>query len=247
MTSKIVTLEKHIAIPVLLGYKANCNFQEDDLMADLLTETLEDIREQRLQALAYRGAKVLGAALLLFVLVALPRHWYLAHLEELQNRQGAQFMEALMKIRAQETDAGISKLELLANENKSNYAGMASIHLASIYCYKKDFKRAMEMYKKVADDSSFDKHFRDYARYMQISTTLMNKPESLDEPIKMLVEYIEGQYESAFKASAQELLISLYIQQNEAEKAQHMLLELEENADAPALLKQRARELLAAI
>ncbi len=210
-------------------------------MSDLLDETLEDIRQQKLHDNIQKYGRWFGIATVALVLGGLANYWWNSHVEGRSFQRGAEFMEATLKMRAKDIDGGLSKFDKLVEQGDTNYSAVAAFHYAAISAYQQNYTKAMELYSKVAENRSFEKALRDYAKYMQISTMLAAKPEATEEALKQLQEYIATA--PTFKASAQEMMLVLYIKQGEKDKAREVLAALESDQDVPSLLKRRARDL----
>ena len=209
-------------------------------MSDLLREVDEELRRERYQKLWERyGIYVIGAALVLVVAVAGWRgwEWYVAREA---SRAGARFETALELDTAGKQSEADEILAALSKDAPRGYRTLARFRLAADLA-QRDRAAGATAYDSLADDTSVEPAFRDLAK-VRAALALVDTA-SASEIARRLEPLIAGN--SAFKASAREILGLARYRAGEREAARRLFVEIVADPETPPSLRSRAQLMLA--
>ena len=209
-------------------------------MSDILREVDEELRRERYQKLWERyGIYVVGAALVLVVAVAGWRgwEWYVAREAA---RAGARFETALELDAAGKQSETEEILTALTKDAPRGYRTLARFRIAAELS-QRDRSAGAAAYDVLADDTSVEASFRDLAK-VRAALALVDTA-SASEIARRLDPLIAGN--SAFKASAREILALARFRAGERDAARPLFVEIVADPESPPSLRSRAQLMLA--
>jgi len=209
-------------------------------MSDILREVDEELRRERYQKLWERyGIYLVGAALVLIVAVAGWRGWEWYQMRE-AARAGARFETALELDAAGKQSEAEEILAALTRDAPRGYRTLARFRTAAELS-KRDHSAGAAAYDVLADDTSVEAPFRDLAR-VRAALALVDTA-SASEIARRVDPLIAGN--SAFKASAREILALSRFRAGERDAARRLFIEIMADPEAPPSLRSRAQLMLA--
>jgi hypothetical protein len=209
-------------------------------MSDILREVDEELRRERYQKLWERyGIYLVGAALVLVLAVAGWRGWEWYQAREAASA-GARFETALELDAAGKQSEADEILAALANNAPRGYRTLARFRMAAELS-KRDRAAGAAAYDALADDTSVEAAFRDLAK-LRAALSLVDTA-SASEIARRVDPLIAGN--SAFKASAREVLALARFRAGEREAARKLFVEVVADPETPPSLRSRAQLMLA--
>ena len=209
-------------------------------MSDILREVDEELRRERYQKLWERyGIYLVGAALVIVVAVAGWRGWEWYQARE-AARAGARFETALELDAAGKQSEADEILAALATTAPRGYRTLVRFRIAAELT-QRDPAKGAAAYDALAEDGSVEAAFRDLAR-VRAALALVDTA-SASEIARRLDPLIAGN--SAFKASAREILGLARFRAGEREAARKLFAEIVADPETPPSLRSRAQLMLA--
>ncbi len=210
---------------------------------ELIREVDEDLRKERYQKLwnAY-GKYAVGAAVVVFAITAGIVGW-----REYQTNQqlehGARFAAAQKLIADGNLQQGADAFAALARSAGTGYRSLALLQEAAARGRDGDRIAAVMVYDRVAADGAFDPRLRDVARLLAV-LQLVNSAETADlaDRLSRLTAA-----DNPFRHSARELKALIQVKSGDTAAAKNSYTELADDATAPAGVRARAAEMLAAL
>ena len=210
---------------------------------ELIREVDEDLRKERYQKLwnAY-GKYAVGAAVVVFAITAGIVGW-----REYQTNQqlehGARFAAAQKLIADGNLQQGADAFAALAQSAGTGYRSLALLQEAAARGRDGDRIAAVVVYDRVAADGAFDPRLRDVARLLAV-LQLVNSAETADlaDRLSRLTAA-----DNPFRHSARELKALIQVKSGDTAAAKNSYTELADDATAPAGVRARAAEMLAAL
>ena len=119
-------------------------------MVDILDETIESIRQEKIENALKKYGVIFIVALLLFLGVGTLGVWWQGYKEEKIKAQGGDFVTAMMKARARNFDEAQEKLTKLMNDESSNssYSAISGLNLAAIFEGKGEITKHLQFIKR---------------------------------------------------------------------------------------------------
>ncbi|AIF81477.1 hypothetical protein I862_04595 [endosymbiont of Acanthamoeba sp. UWC8] len=210
-------------------------------MVDILDEAIQDIKEERVERLFFKYAKVFIMLIVAFLIGSISYYGWKTFKENKIYALGGEYLMGMYRMQSKDFEKGADIMERLAAGDIS-YSALAGLNYASFLSIKQQFTKAGQIYKMIGDNTDFDPLFREFAKLMQISMRLNAKELDARQGIEEYENYIKNNL--IFKASAIEQQAVLYLSLGEKEKAKGMLNTVITSADAPSMMKRRAEELL---
>lgn len=205
---------------------------------EFIREVDEDLRHKQLTNIWKKYGSYLIAFLVGTVLFVAGNVTLKNYNESQYNKVANEYSKAMASAKANDTDAALKMLQKLSDEDVSGYQILAAFKQADIDLEKGDSDKAASVLGKLSDAADVDKVYRDLARLkaaMILSDTL-----SYDEIKARLAPLtIEG---NIWKNMAKELLAMAALNSGNGEEAKRLLTELEEDLEAPADVKSRAKD-----
>ena len=212
-------------------------------MADIFQEIDEDVRRDQMATYWQRYGKYVVAAAVVLALIA----GGIAYWREQQERKaaaaGAQFAEALTLVREGKSAEAALALVALQNQSGPGYRALAGLRAAAVLAADKKLVEAIAAYDKIAADSSVETAFRDLARLL---ASLHSLDTAKAEEIEQRLQPVLGEG-NLWRHLARELVAAAKLKAGDTAGARLAFQQLADDATAPAGVRARAAELLAAL
>ena len=217
--------------------------EREFFVADIFNEVDEDVRKEKSLALwkAY-GKYVIALVILIVAGTAAYVGWQNYQLSRAQA-EGAAF-EAASTLAAEGSNAdAAAAFADLAEEGSKGYSALASLREAAALIDAGEGAKALAVYDRLAADSSVEPAFAALADLMAGYYLLDNG--TTDQVRSRIAGLIEPG--ALWNASANELLALSHIKDDDAAKAREVLSLIQNDAEAPDMIKGRASQLLDAL
>lgn len=212
-------------------------------MADIFKEVDEDIRRDNLEKLWKKyGFQFIGLAVAVVLGVAGVQGWRAYDLDQrgqLSDRYGA----ALELTQGGETAAGLDAMIDLSEAGGDSYAGLAAFEEARLRVESGDTGGAIAVWDRIAEDSGLGPGFQEAATLFSILHQIdSGNPAALRARLEPLAA--DGQ---SFRSTARELLALIALGEGDTAAARDLYTKISDDREAPAGLRQRATQMLAAL
>jgi hypothetical protein len=211
-------------------------------VADFIEEVDEEVRRERMQALWKRWSPlVIGAVILLLVAVGGWQFWQNYKADKAAAASAA-FTAALNEAQAGKPLDAAKSFGELAGTAGGGYAVLSRFQQAANLIEGKDVAGAIKAYDGIAADAAVDARLRDLARYLAV----LHGFDTLDAAAaKQRLDAVSTG--SPWSASVTELKALVALKAGDRDGARKLLTGLADDAVAPAGLRGRAAEMLAAL
>ena len=210
---------------------------------ELIREVDEDLRKERYQKLwnAY-GKYAVGVVVVVVGITAGIVGWREYQINQ-QIEHGARFVAAQTLIADGNLQQGADAFAALAQSAGTGYRSLALLQEAAARGRDGDRIAAVVVYDRVAADGAFDPRLRDVARLLAV-LQLVNSAETADlaDRLSQLTAA-----DNPFRHSARELNALIQVKSGDTAAAKNSYTELADDATAPAGVRARAAEMLAAL
>jgi hypothetical protein len=212
-------------------------------MTDIFQEVEEDIRRERMARLWQRYGIYVILTAVLIVLVTAGYRGYEAWTTSRERAAGDRFTEVLQTAQEGLPSTAAEELLAYAGQAPSGYAMLARFRAATAYEQAGEPQEAIALLSALAEDAPGDL-YRDLARVRLAQLHLdAGDPAGAVEAVASLAE----ESSSPFHRSAQEMMGLAAYARDDLDEARRWFTALEEGADTPAALRQRAGLMLALI
>jgi len=212
-------------------------------LADIFREVDEDLRAERWQKLWQRyGLHVL----ILAVIIVLGTVGYVLWRDRQQQKLGAageRFAIALTMAQSGNHDGAGAELTLLSQEGAGGYPVLARLAQAMVEREAGNIDKSLAAYDAVASDKAVDAEFRALALLQSGYIRVDRDPR--DAFVARMQDLLTGN--SPWRFAARELIGLSHLKAGDKDGARKAFTELADDAAAPAGLRARASELLAAL
>lgn len=209
-------------------------------MVDILDETLQELKEEKNRRLMSKYGRPLLIVVGLLLIATFAKVWWDSKSGDDAQKEGAQFMEVVKSMKQGSADtSGFDKLMA----GKSVYSTLSGLNLALIQSYGSNFDQAAKTYTMIADNSSTDKSFKEYASLMSITMGLAAGSLTDQDALKKLEKHADNK-DAIFRFSAMEMKAALLLEAGDTEKARETLQIILKDSNAPMTIKGRAYEML---
>lgn len=214
-------------------------------MPDLLDEIKDDLFREKYSLLWEKyGNYIIGAALAAIILTG-----FGVAGNKYMNSRYESYSDALYEADTAQGEDAIKKYDGLMENGNGTYKAIAGLRKAALLLKDSKNPEALAVYKKVIEESGGPKELKDVAKllYISVSSNLAvgNKEYNDADAKKYLEENSKGN--NVFKYSSMEIEAFKEIDNNNYTKAKDIFSKLVENPEAPANIKNRAREMIDAI
>ena len=209
----------------------------------LFREVDEDLQRDRYMRLWKRYGGLLGAGVV--GIVALTAAWVGWQQYDLSQRRALsdRLAAAVAMADSDNPSAAINALEQLAGEGAGGYAALARLRAATLLVENGDPDAAVRMYDAVAADTSAPVWLRDLSTILGAQHGLTRAdPSELERRLAPLATET-----SPWRYSARELTALAAMQAGERDRALELFRTLADDFAAPAGIRARAAEMLAAM
>lgn len=215
----------------------------EDTDNGLLREIDEEIRQEHYEKLwSQYGRLIIGLAILLVVSVAGYKGWQSYDLSQ-RTESGHQFSAASASATAGDLDVAQSAFVTLAENGTTGYQTLAKFRVAALLAEKGENGAAVQAYRAIAADNDVPAEYRDLAVVLGVMNSL--DTADTDSAVAALAPITDEA--NPWRHTARELTALSFIKAAEREKAIDVLTPLSTDTTAPAGIRQRAQELLAAL
>lgn len=208
-------------------------------MSDLINEIKEDIKQEQLYNFLKKHTKTIIICVVVFIVALSASLWYKDYQLSKVHKEGSEYLTAINKMRAENVNEAIAQMESMRSGD-TNYAALASLNVASYSVYNKDFSKAMQLFEEVSGNSSYSPYLRDLAKLSSIQVGYEAKIHDDSATIKALESYVADK--QTFKYTAQEMLVGLYLKNNQMDKAKIIIDALTTDLSVPASISHRLEQ-----
>ncbi len=212
-------------------------------MADIFKEVDEDLRRDNLEKLWKKyGFQIIGMAAAVVLGVAGVQGWQAYDLDrrgKLSDRYGA----ALELTENGETAAGLDAMIDLSEASDGGYAGLAAFEEARLRVESGDTGGAIAVWDRIAEGSGLGPGFKEAATLFSILHQIdSGDPAALRARLQPLAADSQP-----FRSTARELLALIALGEGDTAAARDLYTKISDDREAPAGLRQRATQMLAAL
>jgi hypothetical protein len=212
-------------------------------VADIFKEVDEDLRRDKLEKLWKKyGFQIVGLAVAVVLGVAGVQGWRAYDLDrrgKLSDRYGV----ALELAQGGETTAGLDAMIDLSEVSGGGYAGLAAFEEARLRVDSGDTGGAIEVWDRIAEGSGLGPGFKDAATLFSVLHQI-DGGDSAALRARLQPLATDSQ---PFRFTARELLALIALGEGDAAAARALYTKISDDREAPAGLRQRAAQMLAAL
>lgn len=206
-------------------------------MSDLYKELNEEIKEEALWNNLKKYAPVLAVCATVAVASVGGYTWWDNHKTNQIYKTGADYLTAVLKVQANNVTEGLKIFQSIETDN-NDYAALAMLNLASYDLHTKKFSEAAKKFQAIADNTSFSQFIRDVSSYYVVVSKLeAGEYSKLDDAITALEKINKA--DATFAPNIRELLLVLYIETKNKNKASELLLQMSTEQTLPNSLAER--------
>jgi hypothetical protein len=212
-------------------------------VADIFQEVDEDVRrEQMIKWWKRYGNYVVAAAVVVALVIGGLFYWQRQR-EERRQISGAQFHAAQSLLRQGKPAEAAKAFEDVALDGDSGYRALAGLQRAAALTAAKDADGAVAAYDAVAKDTSIDQTWRDLAALLAVLQVVDKEAyPAIERRLSALTAEA-----NPWRHLARELLGAAKLKAGDLEGARQTLQQIADDATAPAGVRGRAAEALAAL
>ncbi|MFC3677016.1 tetratricopeptide repeat protein [Ferrovibrio xuzhouensis] len=211
-------------------------------MADFIDEVDEEVRRERMQSLWKRWSPLIIAAVILLLAAVGGWQFWQNYRADRAAAASAAFTAALNEAQAGKPLDAAKSFGELAGTAGGGYAVLSRFQQAANLIEGKDVAGAIKAYDAIAADSAVDGRLRDLARYLAVAHGLDTLAPA---DAKQRLDAVSAG--SPWAASVTELKALVALKAGDRDAARKLLTGLADDAVAPAGLRGRAAEMLAAL
>ena len=209
----------------------------------LFREVDEDVRRDRFEALWKRYGRHAFAAVTLIVVVAVGVVLWLQFQERQRLAAGGQFAAAAQLAADGEPELALDEFAALADSGGRGYRLLARLRQAALLVELGDIEDAVALYDEIAADGGVDRVYQDLATLLAV----MHQVDDGD-PAALIARLAPMSADgNPWHFSARELTAVLAMRAGDTARARELFTDLAGDLEAPASLRARASELLAAL
>jgi len=212
-------------------------------VADIFKEVDEGLRRDNLEKLWKKyGFQFIGMAVAVVLAVAGWQGWQAYDLDQrgkLSDRYGA----ALDLAQGGDTAAGLDAMIDMSEASDSGYAGLAAFEEARLRVESGDTAGAIALWDRIAGESGLGPGFKEAATLFSVLHQIDNgDPSALRARLEPLAADSQP-----FRSTARELLAVIALGDGDTASARAFYTQISDDREAPAGLRQRAAQMLAAL
>ena len=199
-------------------------------------EVDENLRRDRIRDFFIDNKAWLIGAVILFLVASGGFIWFQQHREKLAEQHVEQLAEIYKDIGTGKTQNVAQELDDLSSSGSKSVRATALFTRAAFAIQQSDNKLAIATYKKIADDGSLPKPYRDAALIRQ--TALEFDQLSPDQVVTRLQPLAKA--ESPWFGSAGEMTALALVKQGKTKEAGQLFAALAKDKDVPQSLRDRS-------
>ncbi len=212
-------------------------------MADIFKEVDEDLRRDNLEKLWKKyGLQIIALAAAVVLGVAAVQGWRAYDLDqrgELSDRYGA----ARELAQGGEVAAGLDAMIDMSEAAGSGYSGLAAFEEARLRVESGDTAGAIAVWDRIADGSGLGPGFKEAATLFSV----LHQIDSGDSAALRARLQPLATDSQPFRSTARELLAVIALGEGDLAAARALYTQISDDREAPAGLRQRATQMLAAL
>jgi hypothetical protein len=212
-------------------------------VADIFKEVDEDLRRENLEKLWKKyGLYLMGLAAMVVLAVAGVQGWRAYDLDQrgqLSDRYGA----ARELAQGGEAAAGLDAMIDMSEAGGGGYAGLAAFEEARLRVESGDTEGAIAVWDRIADGSGLGPGFKEAATLFSVLHQI-DSGESSALRARLQPLATDSQ---PFRSTARELLAVIALGEGDIAAARALYTKISDDREAPAGLRQRATQMLAAL
>jgi hypothetical protein len=210
---------------------------------DIIREIDEEVRRDRYVKLLKRYSTHITVVVVVIVLVFGGYAGWRKHMRDVAEAESRQFAQAMLLERSGKFKEAAEAFATLSTGGSSAYRALAGLQAAAARAAAGDVTAAVVEYDKLAADSGIPDRFRDLARLLAVQHLLDTAPpDDLEQRLTPLVAP-----DNMWRYSARELHGAVRLKAGDLAGARKAFAELSDDTTAPAQVRARAAEMLAAL
>ena len=211
-------------------------------MADIFKEVDEDLRRENLEKVWKKyGRYFIGLAAMIVLAVAGVQGWRAYDLDQ-RGKLSDRFGAAIELTRGGETSAGLDAMIDMSDAGAAGYAGLAAFEEARLRVESGDTNGAIAVWDRIASDSGLGQGFSEAATLFSVLHQIDGGDAAI---LRGRLEPLAGD-DKPFRATARELLAVIALGEGDIATARELYTQISDDREAPAGLRQRATQMLAA-
>ncbi|MCA3262224.1 MAG: tetratricopeptide repeat protein [Telmatospirillum sp.] len=211
-------------------------------MADVFDEVSEDLRRERALKLWKKFAPLLGSVAVAIVLATAGYVLWQDYSRKRTEADALRFAEAA-RLGTEDATRAVAELRAIARDGQAGYAALARFKAASLAASGSDPAEAVAQYRAIAADAAFDAQLRDAATL--VATLLAVDTASPGDAVRA-VQALQTST-GPWRHAAREIEALAHLRAGDRGRAAELYRQLADDLAAPAGLRQRASEMLAAL
>ena len=141
-------------------------------MVDAFSEVDEEMRHEKLKALAKKFGPILVGAIVLFIGAMGGQVYWEAHIKETRIAESKSYHAAMAQLADGNSIKALEGFAALAVGSKYGYGLLSRLQVASYYSKDGKMDKALSTYDAIAADGNVDDRFRDFATLMSAGILL---------------------------------------------------------------------------
>lgn len=212
-------------------------------VADIFKEVDEELRRENLEKLWKKyGAYIMALAAAIVIGVAGVQGWRAFDLDQ-RSKLSDRYAAALELARGGEAAAGLDAMADVSEADAGGYAGLAAFQEARLRAEAGDTRGAIAVWDRIAADTGLGKGFKEVATLLSVQHQIDDgDPAALRARLEPLA--VDG---APYRATARELLALIALGEGDGAAARALYTKISDDREAPAGLRQRATQMLAAL
>ncbi|MGF1477760.1 MAG: tetratricopeptide repeat protein [Geminicoccaceae bacterium] len=208
-----------------------------------IREVDEDLRHERLLALWRRYGLIVIVAVVLIVVMTAAKVGWDAYQRQTRQADAKRFAEAVALAQQDNTAGALEAFGNLAENAGTGYAALARFRAAGLALEEGDQSAAIEAWTALEQDGAVETRYRQLATLLKTLATFDSAAP--DDVLAAMAPLAASG--GVWRHSAQELQALAYLQLGDEASARDLLDGLVTDALTPQALRDRARDLLAAL
>lgn len=210
---------------------------------DIIREIDEEVRRDRYVKLLKRYAPQITIVAVAIALAFGGYAGWRKHMRDVAEAESRQFAQAMLLERGGKFKEAAEAFAALSAGGSSSYRALAGLQAAAAHAAAGDVSAAIAEYDRLAADSGVPDRFRDLARLLAVQHLLDTAPpDDLEQRLKLLTAP-----DNMWRYSARELQGAVRLKAGDLAGARKAFAELSDDTTAPAQVRARAAEMLAAL
>ena len=210
---------------------------------ELIREVDEEVKRDRLQAQLKRYGPIIAAGVVVVIAGVAAGAWWVDSREKRQQQLSDDFAQAAILADEGSLEDALEAFGALADKGDAGYRVLAGLREAALLVEVGDTDAAVAVYDEIVSAKGVASHFRDMAIVLGTLHALDDgDPAALSARLEPLTAE-----NNSWRYSARELTALLAMRTGDNDRAVTLLQTLADDLTAPAGIRARAAELLAAL